>query len=108
MLSVIRDDRVNPIYEKNVDIMEESIHHLFYRCSGHYLENVKEVVSRWGASDINSLKSFIEKDISAVLIYILKIEHNEHELDEYVDDYIPRKGYTYKNIFDRILGYFEN
>ena len=106
MLSVIRGNRISPIYEKNVDIMGESIHHLFYRCGGRYLEYVKEVVNRWEASDINSLKSFVEQDISAILIYILKIEHNEYELDEYVEDYLPRKGYTYKNIFDRIMKTF--
>ena len=70
MLSDIRGEKVNPIYEKNVDIMGESIHHLFYRCGGPYLEYVKDVVNRWEASDINSLKSFVEKDISDSLIYI--------------------------------------
>ena len=106
MLSEIRGGKINPIYEKNIDIMNESIQHLFYRCGGRYLENVKEVVRKWKASDINSLKSFIEQDISETLIYILKIEHNEYELDDYIEDYLPRKGYTYKNIFDRIIGIF--
>ena len=57
-------------------------------------------------SDIISLKFFVEKDISDTLIYILKIEHNDCELGLYVDDYLLRKGYTYKNIFDRIKEIF--
>ena len=107
MYSYIKNKRVTPIYNKTSDIIDESIKHLLYRCQGYDIELIKLVVSKWLYSSYNSLKQYLDEHIISIINYVIKIKYEHLDTERYLGEYNISKGYTYKQIFAKIVKDFE-
>lgn len=107
MRSVVRGGVISPCYQQNIDITEESIRHLYYRCQGYDLYLIKNLVERWLKSNIACLVSFLEQDIERMLLFIFKITYREQkQLEEnklrHCDDY------SYSNMITHFMERLDN
>tara|TARA_Y100001970_G_scaffold292853_1_gene436168 strand:- start:1493 stop:2539 length:1047 start_codon:yes stop_codon:yes gene_type:complete len=109
MKSRIKQQNIRPIYKKDLDITQECIQHIKYRCGTYDVLYVEQAIDEWMKSGFIDLKEYITTKLQNEICYIVKIigisiePFQEDGNNVMIKDYLPNEDNSYENIFDKLI-----